>query len=166
MGEPEGFAPARLASGGVTCVEPCKGGGARRLHLRTVRPHFAERGLGLDQARPEIGMRLLPLTNPEATHGDALHPGEANFDETYRSDPEQLGVDEVGSFPADRSPFGVLDLAGNVAEWVNASEARAARGGYWDDGSFLARAASQSMRVGARAWGVGLRVCADAPERR
>ena len=56
----------------------------------------------------------------------------------------------VGSFPADASPFGVLDMAGNVSEWVAdwfgpyptdaqtdptgppAGKARAWRGGAWD----------------------------------
>lgn len=31
---------------------------------------------------------------------------------------ERIGPEETGSTPTDRSPFGVMDLAGNVAEWV------------------------------------------------
>ena len=76
----------------------------------------------------------------------------------------QIGVDEVGSFPMDLSPFGVLDLAGNVSEWAGARDARVPRGGYWDDVGILARAASRSVHGGVRAGGVGLRVCAAAPK--
>jgi formylglycine-generating enzyme required for sulfatase activity len=97
-------------------------------------------------------------------HGDALHAGEANFDETYGSDPEQLGVDEVGAFPADRSPFGVLDLAGNVSEWTGSLPLPARRGGYWNDLSLNARAAIRgvaSPEVGDPY--IGIRACADAP---
>jgi formylglycine-generating enzyme required for sulfatase activity len=64
--------------------------------------------------------------------GDDLRSGDANFDATYASDGAQMGIDEVGSFPADRSPFGVFDLAGNVAECVGLDAAsRAARGGIY-----------------------------------
>ncbi|MFP2926227.1 formylglycine-generating enzyme family protein [Pyxidicoccus sp. 3LG] len=49
------------------------------------------------------------------------------------------GVAPVGSFPGDRSPYGLLDLAGNVAEWTGSTEAqgkfrnlRIASGGRWD----------------------------------
>jgi formylglycine-generating enzyme required for sulfatase activity len=83
----------------------------------------------------------------------------------------------VGSFPADASPYGVLDLAGNVMEWVadwfgeypageaenptgpSSGEERAFRGGGWytsDDG--LVRAASRSgVDPTFRVLGVGFR---------
>jgi formylglycine-generating enzyme required for sulfatase activity len=45
----------------------------------------------------------------------------------------------VGAFPEDRSPYGVLDMAGNVAEWTATQAAegrfrglRMAEGGRWD----------------------------------
>jgi formylglycine-generating enzyme required for sulfatase activity len=45
----------------------------------------------------------------------------------------------VGSFPLDRSPYGVLDLAGNVAEWTSSTASsgnfrglRRILGGRWD----------------------------------
>jgi len=100
-------------------------------------------------------------------HGDILHAGDADFDETYDVDTDQMGADEVGSFASDRSPFGALDLTGNVAEWVIDQQAgRAARGGHWDDVSLLARAACRYAINVERPISVGLRVCAPAREPR
>jgi sulfatase-modifying factor enzyme 1/uncharacterized protein DUF4388 len=41
--------------------------------------------------------------------------GAANV---YRGDPKQKWA-SLGSFPEDRSPYGVLDMAGNVSEWTS-----------------------------------------------
>lgn len=51
----------------------------------------------------------------------------------------KLGTCKVGSFPSGKSSFGVLDLAGNVAEWTasrnrSGKERRVPRGGSWVDG--------------------------------
>ena len=100
-------------------------------------------------------------------HGDVLHAGDANFNETYHVDTDQMGADEVGSFVADLSPFGVLDLTGNVAEWVTTQEAgRSARGGRWNDESVNARAAYRDVLGDVRHVGVGVRVCASVPRTR
>jgi formylglycine-generating enzyme required for sulfatase activity len=99
-------------------------------------------------------------------HGDALLPGDANVDETYRFDADMMGADEVGSFPADRSPFGVLDLGGNVREWVAPKTGLTARGGGWLDESFHARAAYRHVDSVDRNDGVGVRVCASVPRTR
>ena len=48
--------------------------------------------------------------------GDRLLPDDANLDVTYGRDPESFGPDMVGSHPASVSPFGLFDVAGNVAE--------------------------------------------------
>ncbi|MCE9666319.1 bifunctional serine/threonine-protein kinase/formylglycine-generating enzyme family protein [Myxococcus stipitatus] len=49
------------------------------------------------------------------------------------------GVAPVGSFPEDQSPYGIMDLAGNVAEWTETTESqgnfqnlRRVMGGRWD----------------------------------
>lgn len=41
-------------------------------------------------------------------------PGKSNTGEEMWDD----GVAPVGSYPTDKSPFGVYDMAGNVSEWV------------------------------------------------
>jgi formylglycine-generating enzyme required for sulfatase activity len=68
----------------------------------------------------------------------------------YEGDDGWGGTAPVGSFPADASPYGVLDMAGNVSEWVadwygeypageaenptgpSSGEFRAYRGGGWN----------------------------------
>jgi formylglycine-generating enzyme required for sulfatase activity len=100
-------------------------------------------------------------------HGDALRPGDANFDETYQTGPETMGADEVGSFPVDRSPFGVLDLGGNVREWVvQENGPPMARGGCWSDPALIARTDGRYVDADARSGNVGVRVCASAPRPR
>jgi formylglycine-generating enzyme required for sulfatase activity len=89
-----------------------------------------------------------------------LHAGDANFDATYAADFDQMGVDEVGSFPGDVSPFGVVDLGGNLSEWV---QAYTVRGGLWVDSSLHVRSAFRLVNRGARNPYLGMRVCAAAP---
>lgn len=73
--------------------------------------------------------------------GNTLPPHAANL-----SDEEPNGIRGVGATPTDRSPYGVLDLAGNVMEWLGTPPAgttdhaafyreswRIARGGNWDE---------------------------------
>ncbi len=42
------------------------------------------------------------------------------------------GPDSVGAHPDGRTPLGLEDMAGNVAEWVVAPEGPVARGGSWE----------------------------------
>jgi formylglycine-generating enzyme required for sulfatase activity len=54
-------------------------------------------------------------------HGFRLDPEDANYDETYGKKPLTMGPDAVGSHPASRSPFGLLDTSGNAWEWALSS---------------------------------------------
>ena len=49
--------------------------------------------------------------------GDKWATGRSNTGEEMWDD----GVAPVGSYPSDKSPFGVFDMAGNVSEWVIAN---------------------------------------------
>lgn len=50
--------------------------------------------------------------------GEAYAPGLAADWSAGRVGPPNIGPAPVGSFPQDRSPYGMLDAAGNVTEWM------------------------------------------------
>ncbi len=97
-------------------------------------------------------------------HGDALRPGDANFDATYDRDPSSLGPDEVGAYPVSRSPFGVDDMAGNTFAWTldpAHPERGVPRGGAYYFESFTARSANRTtVESTMRELMMGARVCA------
>lgn len=102
--------------------------------------------------------------------GAVLDPSDANFDRSHPEGPHAAGPDPVGAHPGSRSPFGVDDLAGNVWEWTRAFDRAGgytARGGSYAYGDIAALSANRErLEPGFRDVALGLRVCADAPERR
>jgi formylglycine-generating enzyme required for sulfatase activity len=101
----------------------------------------------------------------EWPHADELQAADANFDETYQKDATTMGPDEVGSYPASRSPFGIDDLAGNVFEWTQSRQALddglVRSGGYFH--SSVAQRSTNRNVIGRslRDPNVGIRICAD-----
>jgi formylglycine-generating enzyme required for sulfatase activity len=91
-----------------------------------------------EKAARGAGGRIFPW-------GDSAPPGAANFGKHHK------GPLPGGSFPLDKSPYGVMDMAGNVSEWVGdyylasyyarapernppgprRGSLRVVRGGYW-----------------------------------
>ncbi len=70
-----------------------------------------------------------------------------------------------GTYPQDRSPFGVMDLAGGVSDWTStviAGQERVCRGGSWQHLDLYARAASrQALAATAVSLDVGFRLAHD-----
>jgi formylglycine-generating enzyme required for sulfatase activity len=101
-------------------------------------------------------------------HGWHLEPGDANYRETWKTDPKRYGPDTVGSYPKSRSPFGVDDLAGNVFEWVampaadEATTAGARGGAFPFDPNALRTELRELVEPALRDITAGVRVCADA----
>ena len=104
----------------------------------------------------------------EFPHGDTVESDDANIDETYNRDPEQVGLDEIGSHPLSVSPFGLYDMVGNVLEWVKptiASGQAIARGGSFFIGSLTAHSTNRvSLAPGFRDAALGFRVCASVSD--
>jgi formylglycine-generating enzyme required for sulfatase activity len=98
--------------------------------------------------------------------GARIGPDEANFDETYDRDFAAMGPDEVGSYPASHSPFGVHDTMGNVFEWTTSALAvdeKVARGGGFFFGALTGSAMNRAIfSADFRDGSLGLRVCAPA----
>jgi formylglycine-generating enzyme required for sulfatase activity len=71
-----------------------------------------------------------------------------------------------GSFPACKSAFGVMDLTGNVEEWVSTSRREwpfrsALKGGYWSKPWSGCRGTNEAHGPQFRFYEVGFRCCKD-----
>ena len=85
-------------------------------------------------------------------HADVFHPGDENVDATYGVDDDQMGVDEVGSYPLDESPFGAFDLSGNLYEWAGGdASTHVAHGGSWHTDPMHGRVAFHYVSLAALA---------------
>ncbi len=100
----------------------------------------------------------------EYPHGDLLSPDDANYDETYGKQAVTLGLDEVGSHPESRSPYGLDDMTGNAFEWVDSQLASGrclVRGGSYYNGATTCRLTNRNEVESAfRNPNQGMRVCA------
>ena len=99
-------------------------------------------------------------------HGDRLAPDDANTDVTYGRRAGGYGPDVVGSRPASASPYGLLDVSGNIWEITRASAGPGvvARGGSFYQSSRAAHLANRDIITPTyRHVQVGVRICADAP---
>ncbi|HNN90973.1 MAG TPA: SUMF1/EgtB/PvdO family nonheme iron enzyme, partial [Pseudomonadota bacterium] len=48
--------------------------------------------------------------------GQTLGPSDANYDQTFGKKPDGIGPVEVGALPLSTSPFGLVDMTGNITE--------------------------------------------------
>jgi hypothetical protein len=111
-----------------------------------------------------------------ACEGEAMQPYPYGF----KRDQQRCNIDRIdlvdgagklkdlraspGSYPECKSSFGVLNLSGNVEEYVMNSRGSAQRkGGYWQPGANHCRAAEPHEDPGYAAIETGFRCCSDAP---
>jgi formylglycine-generating enzyme required for sulfatase activity len=85
----------------------------------------------------------------------------ANYDDGY------VDSAPVGRYPQGRSPYGALDMIGNVSEWVSdlfdPETFRCDRGGGWSTRASVARVSSRVVdRADTRSTSIGVR-CATSP---
>ncbi len=111
--------------------------------------------------------------------GDAYQSGHANIDETWDiAGTFNLGqTTAVGIYPLGASPYGLLDMAGNVWEWclneyrqpertgTKGDEPRVRNGGSWNSGQVHVRGACRYFEIPFLCnYGLGFRlVCCVSP---
>jgi sulfatase modifying factor 1 len=121
-------------------------------------PHGVERGAGVCQLDAGPEARVAPSTGPTVA-GD--------LERVDRRAP-------IGAHPACASPFGALDLAGNVSEWTTDPTGGRARppfvsvvsGGAWGDGPSTCRTLDPAVVPAHRGGALGFRCCSEAAPRR
>jgi formylglycine-generating enzyme required for sulfatase activity len=98
-------------------------------------------------------------------HGNKLLPDDANFDLTYGRRDGAFGPDEVGSHPGSISPFGVLDMVGNVWDITTSVLERGqfvGRGSSFYQGPVSELSTNRDpLSMVTRDYTVGVRICAD-----
>jgi formylglycine-generating enzyme required for sulfatase activity/predicted Ser/Thr protein kinase len=102
--------------------------------------------------------------------GEVLPPDGANIDTTYGRQLMNYGPDMVGSHPASTSPFGLVDMVGNIYEITRSVTPELGRvvyrGGSWYQDLHTANPSNhQAGDPTQRDVVLGVRVCAPAPTR-
>lgn len=104
--------------------------------------------------------------------GNDFNPNRANV-----GDPRKRGIKPVGSYPADKSPFEVFDMSGNVFEWVGSDwslypgskiaprAGKIVRGGsYLRDRVYAMSTSRGILQPDTKQEDVGFRCAKDAPK--
>lgn len=168
---------ACVAAGG--CTAPAAGGGCTTdaeltshpvncVTLEQARSYCAwrtKRLVGNDEwtaAATGSGARLYPWGN-ELPSADRLNAcgSECGAASMYAASDGHVRTAPTGSFPLGRTPDGVDDLAGNVAEWVEGGLLPTARGGSFEDVDAASVRSLASRAVDAASATIGFRCAAD-----
>jgi len=119
----------------------------------------------------DLGLRL-PTTEEwesAAGAGDRVYPWGTEWKPgvTNSNDPGDGWnyTAPVGSMPEDSSPFGALDMGGNVSEWCrNSRDEAALRGGSWNSSSDGCKSLHPRSAPTLSSGYIGFRVALDAPK--